>query len=100
MARAVVFSPEARDDLFELYDYIAGQGAPNAAVGYIDRLEVRCLSLADFPEQGRQRDDVRPGLRLLGFERRTMIAFHITSSDVVIDRILHGGRNVLAAFDD
>lgn len=99
MTRAVVFSPEARDDLLELYDYIADRGAPNAAICYVERLEIRCLNLADFPEQGRKRDDVRPGLRLLGFERRTMIAFHVTPSEIVIDRILHGGRNVLAAFD-
>lgn len=100
MARTVVFTPEARDDLFELYDYIAGRGAPNAALAYVERLETRCLVLADFPEQGRRRDDIRPGLRLLGFERRTMIAFHVTASSIVIDRIFHGGQDVLAAFDD
>jgi toxin ParE1/3/4 len=53
-----------------LYDYIAERGAPIAAMAYVGRLEARCLSLGDFPEQGRQRDDVRQGLRLLGFERR------------------------------
>jgi len=98
--RTVGFSPEARSDLIELYTYIAGRGAPNAAMDYIARLEVRCMGLADFPEQGRQRDDVRPGLRVLGFERRTAIAFHITPSEVVIDRIFHGGQDVLAAFGD
>uniref|UniRef100_B0SUM6 Plasmid stabilization system n=1 Tax=Caulobacter sp. (strain K31) TaxID=366602 RepID=B0SUM6_CAUSK len=85
--------------MLELYDYIAGRGAPNAAMNYVLRLEVRCLSLADFPEQGSQRDDIRPGLRVLGFERRTMIAFHVTSADVVIDRILHGGRDIDSAFE-
>lgn len=100
MARTVVFTPEARDDLLALYDYIAGRGAPNAAIDYVTRLETRCLGLADFPEQGRQRDDIRPGLRLLGFERRTMIAFHVTASSVVIDGIFHGGQDVMAAFDD
>ncbi|MDR7118952.1 type II toxin-antitoxin system RelE/ParE family toxin [Caulobacter sp. BE254] len=99
MTRAVTFAPEARNDLFELYNYIAGRGAPNAAMDYIARLEARCMALADFPEQGRQRDDVRPGLRLLGFERRTAIAFHVTPSEVVIDRIFHGGQDVLAAFE-
>lgn len=99
MARAVVFSPEARDELLELYDYVAGRGAPNAAMTYVLRLEARCLALADFPEQGRQRDDIRTGLRVLGFERRTMIAFHLTPTDVVIDRILHGGRDMHSAFE-
>ncbi len=85
--------------MLELYDYIAGQGAPNAAMAYALRLEARCLALADFPEQGSRRDDIRPGLRVLGFERRTMIAFHITPVDVVIDRILHGGRDIQSAFE-
>lgn len=100
MSRAVVFSPEARNDLFELYNYIAERGAPNAAMDYLVRLETRCMALADFPEQGRSRDDIRFGLRLLGFQRRTMIAFHITASSVVIDRIQHGGRDLETAFGD
>jgi toxin ParE1/3/4 len=100
MTREVIFAPEARDDLFELYGHIAGRGAPNAAMTYIMRLEARCLALADYPHQGLARDDIRPGLRLLGFERRTMIAFHITPSLLVIDRIFHGGQNVDAAFED
>jgi plasmid stabilization system protein ParE len=29
-----------------------------------------------------------------------MIAFHVTPMQVVIDRILHGGQDVMAAFDD
>ncbi|WP_419253300.1 type II toxin-antitoxin system RelE/ParE family toxin [Caulobacter sp. ErkDOM-YI] len=100
MIRAVTFSPEARDDLIELYDYIAGRGAPNAALAYVTRRESRCLALADYPEQGQSRSDIRPGLRLLGFERRTEIAFHVTTTHVVIDGFFHGGQDVTAAFDD
>jgi len=100
MIRTAAVSPEARSDLFELYNYIAGRGAPNAAMDYVARLEDRCLGLAHFPEQDRRRDDMRPGLRLLGFERRTTIAFHVTPSHVVIDRVFHGGQDVLAAFED
>lgn len=100
MTRKVVFAPEARDDLFQIYGYIAERGAPNAAMAYIARLEARCIGLAAFPEQGVRRDDIRPGLRHLGFERRTQIAFHVTPNAVVIDRILHGGRQLDAAFDD
>jgi toxin ParE1/3/4 len=37
---------------------------------------------------------------LLGFERRTEIAFHITPEIVAIDRIFHGGQKVDARFDD
>jgi toxin ParE1/3/4 len=69
-------------------------------MAYVTRLEARCLALADYPEQGRSRDDIRPGLRLLGFERRTEIAFHVTSTEVVIDGIFHGGQDFTAALDD
>lgn len=64
------------------------------------RLEQRCLSLASHPQQGTARDDVRSGLRRLGFERRTEIAFHVTPTAVVIDRIFHGGQDVAAVFDN
>lgn len=100
MSRKVGYSPEALDDLRDLYDYIADRGAPNAALLYITRLDDRCAGLASFPEQGVSRDDIRPGLRLLGFERRTAIAFHVTPDATIIDRILHGGQNVDAAFTD
>ena len=98
MTRKVVFLPEARDAILELYLYIAKRGAPNAAMSYISRLEARCASLADFPEQGSLRDDIRPGLRLLGFERKTEIAFHVTPDKVVISGVFHGGRSL--AVDD
>lgn len=99
MKRKVVFSPEAREDLLQLHRYIFSRGAPHAALAYVTRLQRRCANLAAFPEQGVLRDDIRPGLRLLGFERRTEIAFHITPDTVTIDRIFHGGQNVAAAFD-
>jgi toxin ParE1/3/4 len=97
--RNIVFSPEARDDLFKLYRYIIEHGAPNAALAYVARLETRCANLAGFPEQGSRRDDIRPGLRLLGFERKTEIAFHITPETVVIDRIFHGGQQADTGLD-
>jgi toxin ParE1/3/4 len=100
VTRKIVFSPEARDDLFKLYRYIAERGAPNAAMAYISRIETRCASIADFPEQGLRRDDVRPGLRLLGFERKTEIAFHVTTEAIVIDRIFHGGQQAASSLDD
>jgi len=43
-------------------------------------------------ERGAARDDIRPGLRLLAFERRVSIAFLIEGERVVILRILNAGR--------
>jgi toxin ParE1/3/4 len=90
----VEFSPEARADLIELYDHVAVQDGLARAIGYIDRIEECCLGLAHFPERGSRRDDLRAGLRILGFERRAVIAFRINTDAVVILRILYGGRSL------
>jgi len=51
-----------------------------------------------FPNRGAGRDDLRPGLRILGFERRTVIALQVTADTVTILRILYGGRDIEAVF--
>jgi toxin ParE1/3/4 len=57
-------------------------------------LEDHCRSLSVFPDRGVRRDDLRPGLRILGFERRAAIALHVADDTVTILRILCGGREV------
>ena len=91
---AVVFSPEARDDLLQLYRYIAERSDAERAIGYIERVETCCQGLSTFPERGAPRDDLFPGLRVAGFERRVAIAFHIGPGTVTVDRILYGGRDL------
>jgi len=90
----VRFRPEAEADLIGLYDYIAAEAGLDIAGSYMDRIETPCLSLATFPERGQRRDDIRPGLRVIGFERRASIVFLLSKSDVVIVRILYGGRDL------
>jgi toxin ParE1/3/4 len=80
--------------LLALYRYIATHGSPLAAIGFVERIESVCTSLRDFPERGMRRDDLRPRLRIIGFERRDSIAFHVAGPSVVIDRIFYGGRNL------
>jgi toxin ParE1/3/4 len=98
VTRRVVFAPEAAADLRRLYDYIAASSGPARAIAYIDRIEGYCLGLATFPERGTRRDDLFPGLRVTSFERRVVIAFHITPATVVVDRILYGGRDLAGGF--
>ncbi|MGP8185932.1 MAG: type II toxin-antitoxin system RelE/ParE family toxin [Terracidiphilus sp.] len=98
MSRLVVFTPEAREDLLELYNYIAEHGSPDRAMAYIERVEKACMSLRTIPERGTRREDLRPGLRVMGFERRAAIAFRVNSDSVAILRILYGGRSVDRAF--
>ncbi|MFZ4411393.1 MAG: type II toxin-antitoxin system RelE/ParE family toxin [Paracraurococcus sp.] len=94
MARKVVFAPEALADLRSLYDIIADASLPARALAYVEGLRQFCLGFADFPERGTRRDAIRPGLRTLGYRRRVTVAFHVTEREVVIDRLLYGGRDL------
>jgi len=89
----VSFRPQAEQDLFGLYRYIAEKSGLAIAGGYVERIEAACLALASFPERGTKRDDIRPGLRTIGFERRATIAFQVKKAEVVIIRIFYGGQD-------
>ena len=100
MAREVIFSPEALTDLFALYDYIAATAGPGRARDYTDRIVATCRRLVTFPERGTPRDALRTGLRTMTYRRRVTIAFHVTVTQVIIDRILYGGRDLPALFEE
>ena len=91
--REIVFAPEAQEDLFDLFDWISAAAGERAATTYIERLEAYCLSFDLASERGRRRDDIRDGLRLIGFERRVTIAFHVDDDRVTILRLFYRGQN-------
>lgn len=98
MKRKVIFAPEAREDMFALYSYITEKSGTARAFGYINRIEHYCLGFGLGGERGTWRDDLRPGLRIVGFERRVTIAFHVEPRAVTIDRIFYAGRDVERIF--
>jgi toxin ParE1/3/4 len=91
--RTVVFAPEAREDLFDLFDWIASAAGERIARDYIARLEAYCLSFDVASERGARHDEVRAGLRVVGFERRLSIAFTADKDRVTILRLLRAGRD-------
>ena len=100
MTRKVVFAPEAQLDLLDLYDTIAENGDGEHALGYVERIQAVCLRLAVFSERGTQRDDIRPGLHVVGFERRAAITFHVGAEHMTLARILNGGRDLETVFSE
>jgi len=81
---AVVFTPEARDHLVALYRRIATDASPEIAARYIEAVFARCEALSIFPERGATRDDIRPGLRITTYRKRTVIAFTVEVDRVTI----------------
>lgn len=91
--RTVAFSPEALDDLRQLYDWLADAAGPVTTLRYIERLEAYCRGFTTASERGHLREDIRPGLRIVGFERRVTIAFTVSEPNVTILRLFYGGQN-------
>ncbi len=89
MTRQLIISPEADADLISIYDHIAAESGTNRADRYFERLFGFIASLRDFPEQAPRSHH---GGRLMSFERRVSIAYHVTDEAVIIDRIRYGGR--------
>jgi toxin ParE1/3/4 len=89
----VSFRPTAESDLLRLYEYIVREASFERAAGFIDRIEEFCLSLQTSPLRGTRRDDIRSGLRVVGFERRVTIVFQVRKAEVAIVRVLYAGQD-------
>ena len=100
MTLSVVFTPEAEEQLVELYRYVAAAGSPETTARYTDSIVTFCEGLATFPHRGRARDDIRPGLRTIGYRRRVVIAFAVIGQDVLIVGVFYGGRDYEAVLSE
>lgn len=96
----VIFSPEAEAQLVALYRRISGKTASAIADRFTGAIVDYCEKLETFPERGTRRDDLRPGLRTIGFRRRLTIAFTIEAGAVTIIGIFYGGQDFEAALQD
>jgi toxin ParE1/3/4 len=97
----VLIRPSAERDLASLYAYIrVARGDSAIAIAYLRRIRTFCEGLATLPLRGIRRDDIRPGLRIISFERRLVIAFTVTAESVVIGRVFYGGRDFEALLGD
>jgi len=93
MNYTVVFTPEAEEQLVELYRFIAGSSSPEIAERYTDGIVTYCEELDTLPHRGTLRDDIRPGLRILGYRRRVAIAFTVEDDQVAILGVFYGGQD-------
>lgn len=90
MTRELVYTPAARDDLEELFWFIAADN-PRRARSYIAEIEAFCQNLCETPYIGVARPDLRPGLRVFPLWRRLVIAYELPKNRVDILRIFSSG---------
>ena len=98
MAYKIELSPEARSDIVDLLDYLVPEAGEAVARAYVARLHAFLRGFDTFPKRGTVRSDLRPGLRVVGFERSASIAFVVEDDTVVILRIFQRGQDL--TFDD
>ena len=95
MQTRVIISDEAENDLLEIGRYIAKKSSLKKALEYMDFLEDRARSLADFPGKGRVYEPFP--YRVLPVNSY-LIFYRIEDDQVLIVRILHGARDIEALF--
>ncbi len=91
--RKVEWSPEAADDLREIVTWIERNASAAVAANYAARVVSFCQGLEIGSLRGTPRDDVLPGLRIVGFERAVTVAFFVESERVEILGLYRAGRN-------
>ena len=99
VAYKLAFRPAPLTDLRKLHDYIADHADAAVAAAYVHRIEQACRKLTTFHERGTLRSELASGIRIIGFERRTSIAFRVEGDVVRILRFLHGGQNFPKEWD-
>ena len=94
----IKWHPDARTDLYALYDWIAGQAGEDIAYRFTARIEKHVDALTMFPARGTPRDDLVAGLRTITYRRQTIITYQIVGDIVEILGIFHGGRDLGGLF--
>lgn len=89
----VRLTDEAETDLALIYRFVRQKSASTVtARAYVGRIRAFIAGFDTFPERGTVRDNIRDGLRVVGFERRVSVAFVVENEDVVILRVLYAGQ--------
>ena len=89
-------SPEAENDLDEIWWYIA-QDNPDSADKLLDEIDEASQKLAHFTNMGRNRDELYPGLK--SFPVGMYLIFYMPiSGGIEIVRVLHGMMDIDAFF--
>jgi toxin ParE1/3/4 len=89
----VRYSRLARDDLLDIWQYIASRNSETIADRVYDRIDETCRKLAQHPQLGRARTEIAEGARSLVIGR--WIAFYrLIPNGVQVVRIVDGARDL------
>lgn len=88
-----IISDLAREDLVEIWATIAEARDEKTAEQMTGKILAKCRTHALFPESGRSREEILPGLR--SFPVKPYVVFYrVETGTILVLRILHGRRDV------
>ena len=92
---SVIISEPAEADLLAIYRHIAERSGIEIAFRFVESIEAYCRGFSLAPERGMKRDDLRSGLRTVGFRRRATIVFEVNhrARQVVVHGVYYAGRD-------
>jgi len=94
--REVIVDPDAKEDLRDLYHWIALGGSPKSAENYLLRIQDFINGLDIAAERGTPLDDIDPGLRSIPFES-VVLAVRVTETSAIVARVFHHSRDWMKA---
>ncbi|AMG56504.1 type II toxin-antitoxin system RelE/ParE family toxin [Pantoea vagans] len=91
-------SPLAEQDIEAIGDYIA-QDNPVRAVSFMEELYQQCLLIAESPVIYKERPELGRSVRTCVYGRY-LIVFRVLDTEVRIERLLHGSRDIITLFSE
>ncbi len=86
-------------DIEQIADYIAKQSGLVQSELFLSKLDAKFAKIAQFPNLGRQRDEILAGIRSLSIGTYLILYMPI-GEDVEIFRVISGYRDLSALFHD
>ena len=86
-------SPEADQDLEDIFDYTEREFGIDQAIEYLSGFEGIIAKLVHNPGLGKKREEIREGLRSL-LKDKHVVFYRILDNRIRIVRILHGSRDL------
>ncbi|MDY7007703.1 MAG: type II toxin-antitoxin system RelE/ParE family toxin [Cyanobacteriota bacterium] len=93
-----LISPEASQDLDEIFDYFSNHNV-DAGETFVIAFENKCEKLLQFPKMGKSYQDIEPSLRGIPLDNY-IILYRLIDNGVEIVRVVSGYRNLEYIFEE
>jgi toxin ParE1/3/4 len=96
---SVHFDRGVAEDIEDIRNFVRLAASQAIADAFVERIVFYCEGLGTTPHRGAVRDEIAPGLRVVGWRKTVSIAFQVDESvgRVLVLGVLYRGRDVAAA---